>query len=305
MKTEDPAPDAKGDIQNFWSQLYQSLYAENDVGLTPDVLQRQLDDLADMFAYRAHMASTDMTADMIRGKRVLEIGCGAGGHSALFASWGAHMTSVDITPERVISTKHKLDLLGGTAPAASVLQTDAENLPFADASFDIVYSNGVMHHTRDTERAVAEALRVLKPGGRAVILLYCKSSWHYWVNMWFVEGILRGRIWGDPNWLGKATEWGGKDTQTVENPITRCYTAGGIEKLFNGMSHLRLRKGEFYFYLIPKLGRLYRRYQLKRYGAHPGGKLVYGEDWPIQSPLELALGRVMGFAWFITCQKPD
>ena len=215
------------------------------------------------------------------------------------------MTSVDITPERVISTKHKLDLLAGNAPTASVLQTDAENLPFADASFDIVYSNGVLHHTRDTERAVAEALRVLKPGGRAVILLYCKSSWHYWVNMWFVEGILRGRMWGDPNWLGKATEWGGKDTQTVENPITRCYTAAGIEKLFAGMSNLRTRKGEFYFYLIPKLGRLYRRYQIKRYGTHPGGKLVYGEDWPIQSPLELALGRIMGFAWVITCERPD
>ena len=289
MTTEDPAPDAKGDIQNFWGRLYQSLYAENDAGLTPEILHRQLNDLADMFAYRAHMAATDMTADAIRGKRVLEIGCGAGGHSALFASRGAHMTSVDITPERVISTKHKLDLLADDAPAASVLQTDAENLPFADASFDIVYSNGVLHHTRDTERAVAEALRVLKPGGRAVILLYCKSSWHYWVNMW----------------LGKATEWGGKDTQTVENPITRCYTAGGLRKLFAGMSNLRTRKGEFYFYLIPKLGRLYRRYQIKRYGTHPGGKLVYGEDWPIQSPLELALGRRMGFAWFITCDKPD
>ena len=65
-----------------------------------------------------------------------------------------------------------------------------------------------------------------------------------------------------------------------------------------------MRKGEFYFYLIPKLGRLYLRHQLRRYGTHPGGVLVYGEPWPIQSPLELRLGRLMGWAWFISATKP-
>ena len=57
--------------------------------------------------------------------------------------------------------------------------------------------------------------------------------------------------------------------------------------------------------MIPKLGRLYRRWQIKRYGTHPGGYLVYGEPWLMQSPLERWLGGVMGFAWFISAAKPE
>ena len=150
-----------------------------------------------------------------------------------------------------------------------------------------------------------EVWRVLKPGGKAVIMLYCKSSWHYWINMWLCVGILMGRAFGGANWLGRATEWGGKDEQTVENPITRCYTAGGIRRLFHRFRNVRLRKGEFYFFLIPKLGRIYRKFQIKRYGVHPGGILVYGEPWPMQSPLERWLGPIMGWAWFVTAEKPE
>jgi hypothetical protein len=121
--------------------------------------------------------------------------------------------------------------------------------------------------------------------------------------MWLCVGVLKGRL--GKNWLGRATEWGGKDAQSVQNPITRCYTSGGIRDLFQRFAKVTLRKGEFYFYLIPKLGKFYRRWQIKRYGTHPGGYLVYGEAWPIQSPLEGRLGRIMGFAWFISAIKPD
>ena len=65
-----------------------------------------------------------------------------------------------------------------------------------------------------------------------------------------------------------------------------------------------MRKGDFYFYLIPKLGGLYRKWQIKHYGTHPGGYLVYGEPWPVQSKLELWLGKWMGFSWFIRAEKP-
>jgi ubiquinone/menaquinone biosynthesis C-methylase UbiE len=195
--------------------------------------------------------------------------------------------------------------MGDRAAGCAALQSDAENLPFADGAFDIVYSNGVLHHTTDTGKAMDEVYRVLRPGGRAVIMLYCKSSWHYWINMGLCVGLLKGKAFGDANWLGKATEWGGRNAQTAENPITRCYTRGEIHRLFNRFGGLGLRKGEFYFYLIPKLGRFYRRWQVRRYGVHAGGVLVYGEPWPRQSPLEMWLGRIMGFAWFIGARKPE
>jgi ubiquinone/menaquinone biosynthesis C-methylase UbiE len=294
----------KRDIQAFWGALYDSLYDGVDRGLTRERLIEGIDALEAMFRLRRHMAVADMPLDGLKGKRVLEIGCGAGGHSALFARKGALVTAVDLTPKRVEATAAKFRLLGADALGCRALQADAEALPFADGEFDIVYSNGVLHHTRDTQKAVDEAFRVLRPGGSAVVMLYCKSSWHYWINLWLCVGMLRGRAFGDPDWLGKATEWGGRDAQRVANPVTRCYTARGIRTLFKRFQDIRLRKGEFYFYLIPKLGRFYRRWQINHYGTHPGGYLVYGEPWPIQSPLELRLGRAIGFSWFIRAIKP-
>ncbi|MHC8508155.1 MAG: class I SAM-dependent methyltransferase [Rhodospirillales bacterium] len=295
---------AKSDVQAFWGALYDSLYEDVDRDLTREALFAAIDDLEDMFALRGHMAAVEMPPESLAGKRVLEIGPGAGGHSALFAKHGAVMTSIDLTAARARSTQAKFALMGGAALGCAALQGDAERLPFADDSFDIVYSNGVLHHTPDTEKAVAEARRVLKPGGRAVIMLYCKSSWHYWFNLWFCEGLLRGRLFTGPHWAGRATEWGGKNAQTALNPITRCYTARGMRRLFHGFENLSLRKGEFYFYLIPKIGRLYRRWQIKNLGVHPGGVLVYGEPWPMQSKLEIRLGRRIGFAWFAAMTKP-
>ncbi len=296
---------AKQDVREFWGSLYDSLYEDVDKNLTREQLLRGLDDLEDMFRIRDFLAVREMPLADLRGRRVLEVGPGAGGHSALFAKYGAVMASADLTYSRTRATQAKFDLMGDMAAGCQAMQSDAENLPFADDTFDIVYSNGVLHHTLDTERAIAEVLRVLKPGGRAVIMLYCKSSWHYWINMFLCVGLLMGKAFSGPNWLGRATEWGGKNEQTVENPITRCYTATGIRRLFRDFEDVELRKGDFFFYRIPKLGRIYRRWQIKRYGTHPGGILVYGEPWPMQSPLELRLGRIMGFSWWISAHKPE
>ena len=295
--------DDKHDIQAFWGALYDSLYGEADMDITREQLLEALVALEDMFHLREHMAVVEMPLRALEGKRVLEIGPGAGGHSALFAKCGAAVTAIDITQARVRATAEKFKILG--AGNCVAMQGDAESLPFDDRTFDIVYSNGVLHHTNDTQKAIDEVFRVLKPGGRAVIMLYCKSSWHYWINMWLCVGVLKGKLLSGKNWLGRATEWGGKNTQALENPITRCYTASGIRGLFRRFENLTLRKGEFYFYLIPKLGQIYRRWQIKHYGVHPGGYLVYGEPWPIQSPLEGLLGRIMGFAWFISAIKPE
>jgi ubiquinone/menaquinone biosynthesis C-methylase UbiE len=294
----------KTEIQGFWREVYETAYRESDTALTPQSLLRAIADLEDMFRYRRHLAVVEMPLAELAGKEVLEIGSGAGGHSALFAAHGARVTAIDLTPERVQATAGKFRLMGERAAGCTALEGDAEALPFPDARFDIVYSNGVLHHTNDTERTLAEVHRVLKPGGRAVIMLYCKSSWAYWINYWLCAGVLTGRIFRDRNWLGRVTEWSGRNRdQTVFNPITRCYTAGGIRRMFAGFADVTMRKGEFYFYLIPKIGRLYRRWQIKRYGVHPGGLLVYGAPWPMQSKLELALGRAMGFAWFISATK--
>ena len=160
--TDEPT---KGDIQHFWKTVYKTAYTDHDSGLTGESLLEAIDQLEDMFRFREHMAVVEMDLPSLSGLNVLEVGSGAGGHSAMFARYGAKMTSCDLTDVRSAETQRKFDLLGDMAEGCNAMQADAENLPFPDGHFDIVYSNGVLHHTNDTDRAIAEVYRVLKPGG--------------------------------------------------------------------------------------------------------------------------------------------
>src|SRR5712664_3366938 len=104
-----------------------------------------------------------------RGLRVLEIGCGLGTDGTQFAKAGADYTGVDLTDAAVELARKNFELLGLRGDFRTA---DAENLDFADETFDLVYSHGVLHHTPDIEAAVNEIHRVLKPDGRAIVMLY-------------------------------------------------------------------------------------------------------------------------------------
>lgn len=298
------APDSAGAVKErsreFWGELYHAAYAESDQRLTTAELQRLLDELESMFRHRRHLAVVEMPIADLRGKDVLEIGSGAGAHSALFALRGARMTSVDLTADRVFATARKFDLL--PVGDSFALQADAEYLPFNDASFDIVYSNGVLHHTPDTERAVREVHRVLKPGGRAVVMLYAKYSFQYLVGLWLIQGLIKGgRRRGD--WLGRATEWMSAKPQRVHNPVTKVYSAAGIRRLFGPFRECRVRKNSFQLSQIPKLGAHLERSFRRRMPLSEAGMLVYGMPWRYESALELWLGRWMGFGLNIVAVK--
>lgn len=295
--------ETKSDIQKFWGAVYRNAYGDLDADLDSETLRRLLDELEEMFRLRDHLAVVEMPLDALAGLRVLEIGPGAGGHSALFAARGAQMTSIDVTRDRAAATQRKFDLLQGCAGSGAAAQGDAERLPFADDTFDIVYSNGVLHHTHDTQCAIDEVLRVMRPGGRAVIMLYSRGSVNYWFNLWFCVGILKGGIIRSRNWLGHASEWIGSARQTETNPITRCYTARELASMFSEFNTLSLRKSEFNLGDTPKIGRLWRRWRIGRYGTHPGGLLVYGSPWEITTPLERRLGKRVGWAWNILATK--
>jgi ubiquinone/menaquinone biosynthesis C-methylase UbiE len=107
------------------------------------------------------------------GKDVLEVGCGSGIAVQLFAEAGAHVTAIDLTPWAVETTRARLEAFG---LAGEVIEADGEDLPFEDASFDLAFSWGVIHHTSDMSRALAELIRVLRPGGTLVLMLYHRRS---------------------------------------------------------------------------------------------------------------------------------
>jgi len=132
-----------------------------------------------------------MGFDSFAGAKLLEIGCGMGTDLMQFARGGARCTGVDLTPRSIEITRHRFALYN--VPGDFMI-ADGEHLPFANASFDVVYSNGVLHHTPDTERAIREAHRVLRPGGIAKVMLYHRHSLNYWGEMILHRGLLRGEL---------------------------------------------------------------------------------------------------------------
>jgi ubiquinone/menaquinone biosynthesis C-methylase UbiE len=127
----------------------------------------------------------------LAGKDVLEIGCGTGVHARLLAEAGANVTAVDLTPTAIELTRRRLAMHG---LHAEVLEADAEALPFDDASFDFVWSWGVVHHSNDTARVIAQIARVLRPGGRLALMVYHRSSLTYWIQYQLIRGVLGGKL---------------------------------------------------------------------------------------------------------------
>jgi ubiquinone/menaquinone biosynthesis C-methylase UbiE len=118
--------------------------------------------------------------DRFGGKKLLEVGCGLGTDLLQFAKGGALVTGVDLTPQSIELVKRRFALEELQVDARV---SDAENLPFDDATFDVVYSFGVLHHTPNTQKAIDEVYRVLRPGGKIVIMLYHKNSLHMWLGI--------------------------------------------------------------------------------------------------------------------------
>ena len=200
-----------------------------------------------------------------RGLKVLEIGCGLGTDGAQFAEAGADYTGIDLTEAAVELARRRFELfdLPGTFKTA-----DAESLSFPDESFDLVYSHGVLHHTPDTGKAIQEIHRVLRPGGRAVVMLYHRGSYNYRVNIsvlrragaqllkWETGIKLVNRITGEPleslreharllktereSYL-KPDQFLSQNTDGAGNPLARVYSRKEARELFKDFSEVTLK----------------------------------------------------------------
>ena len=195
---------------------------------------------------------------------MLEVGCGLGTDGAQFANAGADYTGIDLTQAAVDLAKRRFELfdLPGTFRVA-----DAEGLDFPDASFDLVYSHGVLHHTPDTAEAIREIHRVLRPGGRAVVMLYHRDSYNYRVNISMLrrtgvhllrwnagiklvhlltgepEDALREharQFQTQPKYLS-SQEFLSRNTDGAGNPLARVYSRTEARELFKDFAKVQLR----------------------------------------------------------------
>lgn len=160
-------------IADFWTR---NVNAERLYGRRVSAAERGSEayfrDLEDQ-RYRSHTHLPPWMARIPAGTRTLEIGCGVGLDAFRMASAGVDLSAVDLTPVGVATAAARFRKAGLTTPFAAC---DAMRLPFADASFDCVYSFGVLHHAADTAACIDEVHRVLRPGGTALIMLYHRRS---------------------------------------------------------------------------------------------------------------------------------
>ena len=204
MTAHNNLPDKKKAIRDWWADTPMT-YAEDhghaEYRLTDGSMERveigtrRFYELADSVFFRWNEPLHDDTGkfgrifdyERFRGKRVLEIGCGMGCMASQWASHGADITAVDLNPVAIEKTIRRFELFG---LKGDIREVDAETLPFADATFDLVYSWGVIHHTPGIEQAAREMFRVLKPGGRLALMLYNRNSVLYKYFVSYQEGLV-------------------------------------------------------------------------------------------------------------------
>jgi arsenite methyltransferase len=138
-----------------------------DLGYAAALLERVPEGAAESFAGVANPFSL---GELEPGERVLDLGCGAGTDSLIAAQMVApegRVTAIDMTPEMLSKARAAATEMG--QENVEFVEAEAERLPFADGSFDVVISNGVIDLIPDKDAVFSELFRVLEPGGRIQI----------------------------------------------------------------------------------------------------------------------------------------
>lgn len=184
--TVEQAIDAKEAVRAFWNDApCGEVYA----GGGGDVCERLRTQARARSVLEPYIRDFARFADAF-GRDVLEVGVGMGAdHAELARARPRSLSGIDLTPRAIEFTRARLACEG---LASQVEVADAEALPFPDASFDLVYSWGVLHHSPDTARALREVHRVLRPGGTARIMIYHKWSLVGYM-LWIRYALLAGR----------------------------------------------------------------------------------------------------------------
>jgi 2-polyprenyl-3-methyl-5-hydroxy-6-metoxy-1,4-benzoquinol methylase len=189
----------------------------------------------------------------IKNKQVLVVGCGAGTISTELAKHGAKLTAIDLTEEAVKNTKNQMKLNGCNG---TILQADAEQLPFEDETFDFVWSWGVIHHTPNTQKAADQIFRVLKKGGKSQIMIYHKNSIFQYLLVYFIRGVIQGRLFkvGKDKLLNMYTD----HSHLGGTPLAKSYTKKEAKKLFKKFKKIEFKvygvKDELFF--VPGIKKL-------------------------------------------------
>lgn len=214
---------AKEGVRAFWDEAScgEELYL---AGQSADDYNHQAQMRYQLEPYIRDFAQFESAA----GKRVLEIGVGLGADHEQFARAGAQLSGIDLTDRAIANTRQRLAIFG----LKSDLQVgDAEALPFADATFDMVYSWGVIHHSPDTPTAAREIMRVLAPGGRFAVMIYHRYSMVGYM-LWLRYALLTLRPFQSLDRIYSLY---------LESPGTKAYSLAEARALFASAQRVQAR----------------------------------------------------------------
>ncbi len=210
MPTRRDQSPSQRDVRAYWDTHIHDLdittHAPGSAGFFADLEQYHFEKL--------HHLPRLVPFDRFRGRRVLEVGCGAGTDLIRFARNGANVAGVDLAPSSIALASTNFGLENR---AAQLAVADGQALPFRDGCFDLVYAHGVVQYTTDDRALVRECRRVLKPGGMAVFQVYNRISWL--------------------NALSKLTK---VDLEHVDAPVLKKYSIREFRDLLDGFSQVRI-----------------------------------------------------------------
>jgi ubiquinone/menaquinone biosynthesis C-methylase UbiE len=202
------------DVHDYWNAHTLGFQYVTDPNLEPGTPEffAHIRPWMNPYKFPWIMERIDREAAILKGKHLLEIGCGMGYDSLEFLRRGVRVTATDLTPNAVAITRRHFEI--ENVQAEAIQTANALDLPFEADTFDAVWANGVLHATGDTRRAIQEARRVLKPGGRAIIShFYRKPSWMYLLHHLGRENI---------------------EYKEEDPPVNEFYTESEILDMFQG-----------------------------------------------------------------------
>jgi SAM-dependent methyltransferase len=264
----------------YWSAHQPGLKwleASDRVSVTPEAYAAIR---SDRYRRESHLENVAGFGDHA-GQTIVEVGCGVGTDGSRFLEGGARYLGVDQSDVAVRTARETFDMLG---LGGVVVQGNATVLPFRSEAVDFVYSNGVLHHIPDTDAAVREVHRVLRPGSQCVVMLYHRSSFNYRFNILVLRRIgallllvpggsrLVSRLTGEPveildqhrallrehgsSYLTDRQLFLSNNTDGPGNPLSKVYSAREARALFAAFSKIETEVHYLNLRTLPLLDRV-------------------------------------------------
>jgi ubiquinone/menaquinone biosynthesis C-methylase UbiE len=185
-------------------------------------------------------------SDSVAGKKILEIGLGFGSVGQKIAEKGGIYCGLDISDQPLKLIRERMTLMNNES--YHIVQGSSINLPFENETFDCLYSIGCLHHTGNISQSVQEIHRVLKPGGKTVIMVYNRHSFRYQIcaplNYLIERYLLRRTLLSFSAY--KRSLYDAHVDEEVEAPHTDFLTSADIRRLLSSYRGVTIEKQNFH-----------------------------------------------------------